>query len=480
MMVIMSRPIVGGPLNISRFIIEERMRVNLPHKFIARNYQAELLNAIFVKGYKHIYWIIHRRAGKTKTALNVLIAAALKESGLYIYLMPQTNQCRKVVWNGRGSDGVRFLDHIPPEVIKKINNSEMSITLLNGSIIQFVGSNNYDSLMGINSKLIMYDEYPLQNPMAYELLSPILLESGGTEILFGTPRGHNHGYDTYQMAINNPLWFVRKLTIEDTKKADGSSIITPEQIEQERGSGKSEEMIAQEYYCSFDIGNAGALYTREIAQAEYEQRIIDFEINLDLPVNVSWDLGVHDACARVLFQQNGAYIDIIAYIESNNKGLQEYWKELQDLKYQLGFKKWGIQIAPHDIRVREFASSAKSRLQTAFDMGINFIVAPNLPIQERVDAGRAFIKECRFHKTHARHLLRCLREAMRKYDELNKIFTDKVLHNWASNGMDAYTYGAVTWRHLYSQPQMMQPRKFTNAFHDAPYGNLQSPYGRTV
>jgi len=456
------------------------MRINLPYNFEPRDYQAELLDAIFVKKYKHIYWILHRRAGKTKTAVNILTAAALQEPGLYVYLMPQTNQCRKVIWRGQGSDGIRFIDHVHKEIIKKTNNSDMSIELVNNSIIQFVGSNNYDSLMGINSRMIMYDEYPLQNPLAYELLAPILLESGGTEVLFGTPRGHNHGYDTYQMALNNPNWYVKKLTIEDTRRNDGSPIITLEQIEQERLSGKSEEIIAQEYWCSFDIGNAGALYTREIAQAEYEQRIVDYDINLNIPVNVAWDLGVHDACARTLFQQNGGYIDIIGYIESNNKGLQQYWQELQELKAAMGFKKWGIQIAPHDIRVREFGNSAKTRLQTAFDIGINFIVAPNLPIHERVDAGRAFINQSRFHKTHARHLIRCLREATRQYDEITKIYSDKVLHNWASNGMDSFTYAAVTWRQLYGEPHMTNPKKFHNAFHDAPYGTMQSPTGRTV
>lgn len=436
------------------------MDIKLPHKFDPRDYQSDLLRAVFVEKYKHVYWICHRRAGKTKTAINVLTIAALQVPALYIYLMPQTNQARKVIWRGRGSDGVRFLDHIPKPLIAKINNQEMSVELINGSIIQFVGSNNYDSLMGINSRLIMYDEYPLQNPMAYELLSPILLESGGTEILFGTPRGHNHGFEVYQMAINNPAWYVKKLSIDDTRRTDGSPIITLEQIEQERLSGKSEEIIQQEYWCSFDIGNQGAYLTKEIAQAEYEQRITDFPINPHLPVHTYWDIGIRDSTAIGLMQQNGPYLDHIGYIEGNNKGLQDYYKELLELQKKIGFKKFGYHFAPHDIRNREWANSAKSRLQVAADMGLHFMVVPDLSIQDRIEAGRAFMRQSRFHKTNCKQLLRCLREAMREYDDMNKVFKDKPLHNWALHGFDAYTYGAVAWRNQFARPDMNIPRKY--------------------
>lgn len=439
--------------------------IELPHRFTPRIYQQELMKAIFADKYRHVYWIVHRRAGKSKTALNILTMLAIQEPALYIYLMPQTNQCRKVMWTGRGSDHILFLDHVHPNLRKKVNNQEMSIQLINGSIIQFVGSNNYDALMGVNAKAIMYDEFPLQNPLAYELLSPVLLENNGIEIVFGTPRGHNHGFELYQMAINNPEWFVRKLTIEDTFREDGQTpIINLEQIEAERRSGKSEEIIAQEYYCSFESGNQGAYYTRELAQAEYEQRIIDFDIKPNLPVHTSWDIGVGDNTSICLFQQDGSKICYVGYIEGNNKGFPEYVKELEQLKYSLRIKNWGYHFGPHDLRVREWANSARSRLQVAADIGWHFLIVPSLSIQDRIEAGRSFLRDCIFHKTHTRHLLRCLREAMREYDELNKTFKDKPLKNWALHGFDAFTYGAVAWRENFAKPEMGVIRKYHSSF----------------
>src|SRR6185312_3106327 len=428
--------------------------IELPYKFTPRAYQLELMSAILDKKYRHIYSILHRRAGKSLTAINILTMLAIQKPALYFYLMPQTNQCRKVMWLGRGSDGVLFLDRVHPALRSKINNSEMSIQLVNGSIIQFVGSNNFDALIGSNPYAIFYDEYALQTPLAYELLAPILVENGGIEVIFGTPRGHNHAYDLYNVAINNPEWFVQRLTIEDTFREDGiTPIITLDQIEQERKNGKSEETIAQEYYCSFESGNVGAYYTRELAQAEYEQRIVDFEININLPVHTSWDIGVGDNTSICLFQQDGKYIRYVGYIEGNNKGFPEYVAELEQLKYSLGIKRWGYHFGPHDLRVREWANSARSRLQVAAELGWHFLIVPNVSVQDRIEAGRALLRDCIFHKVHCRHLLRCLREAMREYDELLKTFKDKPLHNWALHGFDAFTYGAVAWRENFARPE---------------------------
>ena len=435
--------------------------IELPYKFTPRAYQKSLIDAIVCNKYKHVYSIMHRRAGKSLTAINILTMLAIQKPALYFYLMPQTNQCRKVMWLGRGSDGVLFLERIHPDLRTKVNNSEMSIQLINGSIIQFVGSNNFDALIGSNPYAIFYDEYALQTPLAYELLSPILVENGGVEIIFGTPRGHNHAYDLYNTAISNDAWFVQRLTIEDTFREDGKTpIITQDQIESERRNGKSEETIAQEYYCSFESGNLGAYYTREIAQAEYEGRIVDFQLKPNLPVHTSWDIGVGDNTSICLFQQDGEKIVYVGYIEGNNKGFPEYVAELEQLRYSLGLKRWGYHFAPHDIRVREWANSARSRLSVAAEMGWHFLVVPQVSIQDRIEAGRALMRDCVFHKTHCRHLLRCLREAMREYDELLKTFKDKPLHNWALHGFDAFTYGAVAWRENFARPEQNVVRKY--------------------
>ena len=437
--------------------------IQLPYKFEPREYQRELLHAIFIEKKRHVYWIVHRRAGKTKTAINILTIAACREVGTFIILLPQTNQARRVIWDGMDGQGMKMIDHIPKEIIAKTNSTDMTIRLINGSIMQLGGSNNYDALMGTNPRMIISDEYPLHDPMARQYLSPILLENGGTEILLGTPRGSNHGLETYELALHNPDWYVRKLTIDDTKKKDGSPVITREQIEQEILNGASEEIIQQEFYVSFSVGNVGAYYTEEMDQANYEGRITDFTINRGLPIFASWDLGVRDATAICFFQKNGDHIDYIDYLESTGKGIDYYAAEVfaMEKKYN---QRVTIHWGPHDLAQREWGNSAKTRIMTAREYGIYFNIVPNVSIQDRINAGRAHLKTCRFHKTNCKQLITVLKEYMRDYDDVKRIFSDKPLHNWASHGADSFTYSAVAFRDAFVRPDQNQPFQIVRNF----------------
>ena len=128
--------------------IETRMKLDT---FIARPYQREIIQAIEEKGYKKVLLNFHRRAGKDVVAFNIMIRSALKKVGLYLYCLPTYNQGRKVLWDGILSNGARFLDFIPTELISNKNNAEMKLTLFNGSIIQVVGSDNAaQTLVGTN------------------------------------------------------------------------------------------------------------------------------------------------------------------------------------------------------------------------------------------------------------------------------------------------------------------------------------------
>jgi hypothetical protein len=52
----------------------------------------------------------------------------------------------------------------------------------------------------------------------------------------------------------------------------------------------SEEMIQQEYYCSFDVGAIGSYYAEQINQARRENRITQLAFNPDIPINLYFDL----------------------------------------------------------------------------------------------------------------------------------------------------------------------------------------------
>lgn len=202
-------------------------------------------------GYKRAILIHHRRAGKDKVCFNLTIKKAFERVGTYFYFLPEYSQAKKVIWDNIDNDGFRMLDHIPKEVIKRVNATELKIELVNGSIIQLLGADVFDkSGVGTNPVGIVFSEFPIQRPEIWGFVRPILAVNGGWAVFNGTPRGQNHAYNLLKMAEGLPdEWFTQVLTVDDTK------VLTEEQIESERGSGMPQQLIDQEYYCKF-IENA--------------------------------------------------------------------------------------------------------------------------------------------------------------------------------------------------------------------------------
>src|SRR5208282_1870328 len=113
----------------------------------------------------------------------------------------------------------------------------------------------------------VFTEFSLQDPVAWTLIRPILRENGGWAVFNFTPRGANHGKELYDMASRNSDWFSQLLTVEDT------GVLTDTDIQKERDEGMSEDMIQQEYYCSFTLGVEGSYYAKYLQQARDENRI---------------------------------------------------------------------------------------------------------------------------------------------------------------------------------------------------------------
>jgi hypothetical protein len=176
-------PVLLDPLSAA----PSEQGVRLPFNFIPRDYQEEDLfrplfphlypdlRALSVPPKKRVLAIWHRRAGKDKSLINAIVLAAWHEKGNYLYLLPEQTQAKKIIWRGIDGQGFRFLDHIPPEITNGKYASELLIELKNGSTIQIGGSDNYDSWMGTNPRGIVFSEYSLQDPMAWQYFRPILV-----------------------------------------------------------------------------------------------------------------------------------------------------------------------------------------------------------------------------------------------------------------------------------------------------------------
>ncbi len=254
----------------------ESTTITLPYRWRARPYQFPIYDAIVNKGILRAVGVWHRRGGKDLTFVNITATKMAQRKGIYYYFFPTYGQGKKILWDGMTKDGTKFLDYIPEQITTKKNDTEMKIEIVNGSILQVVGTDNFDSIMGTNPVGCVFSEYSLQDPRAWDFIRPILLENGGWAIFNFTPRGLNHAKDLLDMARANPEWFCQVLTVEDTTDFDGNRIVTDEMIESERRSGMSETLIQQEYYCDFLHSTANILIPYEIIK-EAIDRQIDYE-----------------------------------------------------------------------------------------------------------------------------------------------------------------------------------------------------------
>lgn len=448
------------------------MPIMLPHNWAPRYYQLPCWR--YFEGPeegKRASCVWHRRAGKDLLAINLIACKAYERVGTYWHMLPTYRQGRAIVWNGFTRDGRRFLDHFPKDLIESENQTEMRVTFKNGSLYQVVGTDNVNSLVGTNPVGVVFSEYSLHDPAAWDYIRPILAENGGWALFIFTARGKNHGYSLIEMAKKNPRWFSEVLVAGNngTKRPDGTPVISDEIIEEERKAGMPEPMIQQEFYCSFEAPFVGAYYGNQMTFLDKENRLVNVPHDPKLPVDTAWDIGVGDATAIWFIQSYGMETRLIDYYETSGEGLPHFKKLLKG--QVTGYERmdqyhYGTFYAPHDIEVREF-QSGKSRIEAAKEMGIKFKTVMKHEVEDGIEALRSLLPQCWIDKEHCERGIEALRQYRKEWDEKNKVFRDHPLHDWTSHPADALRIYAMGKR---ARPKYDKSKRPDRAIDDYVYG----------
>lgn len=412
--------------------------IYLPNQWQPRPYQLPLWTAL-EQGCKRAVACWHRRSGKDDVGLHWTATEAIQTPANYWYMLPQANQARKAVWDAVDPHtGMRRIDWaFPPEIRDATRDHDMLLKLKSGATWQVVGSDNWNSLVGSPPRGIVYSEYALSDPNSWSFLRPILEENGGWAIFNSTPRGRNHFHGLVELGKKAPGWFSQILTVRDTNQ------IAPEQIERirrelaaERGDDEAENIIQQEYYCSFDAAIPGSYYGRIIAEMEEEGRICDLPIDPRFPVITAWDLGVGDSTAIWFIQQVNLDIRVIDYYESSGVGADHYARALKEKDYL-----YEGHILPHDADDREWGNNASSRVDTLKSLGVKPLkVMRKASVDDGINAVRVLLSRCRIDRTRCDRGLNALRQYQREWDDRLKCFSQKPLHDWTSHAADAFRY----------------------------------------
>lgn len=423
--------------------------IQIPYNFRPRPYQIPLFKALD-SGFTRAVVRWHRRAGKDKALINLITKKAMERRGVYFYVYPYYEQARKALWENIDKDGMRFMDHIPEAIRAHTNNQQMKIELKNGSIIRIIGSDNPNSIVGTNPVGIVFSEYAIQDPTIWYLLRPVLDENGGWAVFNSTPRGANHFKDLWQIAQRDPdYWFSQKLGVSDTK-AIPAHVLERARAELLEETG-TDDLYQQEYEVSFEAAVQGSYFGPQMLLLEQMDRITSVPWVPSVPVDTFWDLGINDTNVIWFMQSVGKERRFIDYMETNGQGLGYYVKELNKKPYT-----YGRSFFPHDVEVRELGTGV-SRRQTLESLGVrNIVTVPQVTKKEdSIDAARLALPLCWFDAKLCEKGINALRSYQKQWDEKNKVYRNTPLHNWASNGSDAFQQFAMGFKE--AKPKVMPP-----------------------
>ena len=404
--------------------------------------------------------VCHRRAGKTVACVNELVHRALytkKENPRYAYIAPFFRQAKDVAWV--------YLKDAVRDFAVDIRESELRVVLPNGAWITLYGADNPDALRGLYLDGVVLDEFGDCRPNLWaEVVLPTLADRKGWAVFIGTPKGKNEFYNVVTRSRSSPLWF------DLTLKASTSGLLDAEELTEMRLQ-MSEDQYAQELECSFEAAVLGTYYASLINKLEQMGHMKRVAYDPEFPVSVATDLGFTDSTAMWFWQQRPDGLAVIDYEEAAGQPLEYYFNLLDSKPYE-----FETLWLPHDAKAKTL-QTGRSTVEQFVEFYDNhpsqspsIQITPNLKVQHGIDAARLILPSCYFDVDACSIGIEALRAYRRRYDTMNRCYSSQPLHDWASNGSDAFRYMA-----LVVQEHMPQLQAHNSPFKGQPEPLLQNP-----
>ena len=317
-----------------------------------------------------------RRFGKTHLSIRQLCYYAREPNKDVWYVSPSYRQSKNIVW--------KKLKHRLQDLkwADKINETELTIHLKNGSTISLKGADNHDSLRGVGLDFIVLDEFADIDPDAwFETLRPTLSDKGGKALFIGTPKGiGNWAYELYQNSLDDPEhWCSFSFSTIEGGNVPKSEI---EQAQKDL----DERTFRQEYMATFETF-AGRIYygfdrTFNVQQIVLGDPTGPFKDIKQPVLYTGWDFNI-DPMSVVIAVRSGDNLYVIDEIRMFSSNTQEAVDEIKN-RYP-GYKIWAYP----DPAARQRKTSAGGSTDLTILANAGFIVkAPNshTPIRDRINA----------------------------------------------------------------------------------------------
>lgn len=203
----------------------------------------------------------------------------------------------------------------------------------------------------------------------------------------------------------------------------------------------------------------GAIYAKELREAQEFKRITKVPYDPTKPVHTSWDLGWSDNTSIWFAQIVGFEYRIIDFYQDSQKTINHYLQILQSRKYI-----YGTDYLPHDSRAKQLGTgrSIEEIMRTA---GRMVKVVPMLSVADGINAARTMFANCWFDEDNCADGLQCLRHYRYELDPDTQTLGRKPLHDWASHGADSFRYMAISLKESTKKPFTMdKPRNIVVPF----------------
>jgi phage terminase large subunit len=313
--------------------------------------------------------------------------------------------------------------------------TQASIRAKNGTEFAFVGlKNNIANVKSYEGVDICWvEEAQTVSRLSWNILIPTIRKEGSEIWISFNPELETD--ETYQrfVAIPPADCITMKVNWSDNPWF-------PETLKLEKDSLKArdEEAYNQvwEGLCRQTVD--GAIFAKEMQQAEKEGRLCRIPYDATKPVHAVFDLGWSDSTAIWFLQFVGMETRLIRYIEDSQKTISFYLATMQTYGYV-----YDTIWLPHDAENKTLAAAGRTIDDIVRAAGFKTKIMPRVPILDSINAARTIFPTCYFDREHTADGLACLRHYRYEVDPETGQFSRNPLHDHYSHGADAFRYIAL-------------------------------------
>jgi hypothetical protein len=260
-----------------------------------------------------------RRGGKTVLGGVELLRGAAERTGVYYYVAPTYRMAKDIAWD-------TYKRIIPDRWIRKKNESNLKIDLINGSSIYLKGSEDPDALRGPALTGVVLDECAFQTEYTWRsVIRPALSDRGGWALFTTTPSPEGTAGWFYELVL----------------QLQGSEDVNPglEQLDPEQWGLYEYTSLQGGNIPLVEIEEARRTLALEVFEREYEAKILSNTglvascfsmLNLDstveddenLPLYIGMDFNndpLTAICANIV-RVKGRAVELRVFNELNLKG----------------------------------------------------------------------------------------------------------------------------------------------------------------